>query len=266
MKKLNQEEIKTIQLKMLSYIDKLCQKNNIKYTLIGGSLIGAIRHKGMIPWDDDIDIGLVYDEYIKLIKVLRENDEYILLDHERNKKYYFPLAKLVDKSTKLIEKDFEPIDEYGVYVDIFCYRTVPSGKKAKKYFNKQKKYNFMLGGIKKVNKEKNLFKYIIKIFRYCFVHIIGKEYYFNKIDKLHSKYENIKSDNLLSEWNVYSFDNEIKNVDMFKEYIRVPFENIEVSILKNYDEFLRTSYGDYMKLPPEDKRVTHGLTVFLKDR
>lgn len=265
MKKLNKEEIKKIQLKMLLYIDDICKKNNIKYSLIGGSLIGAIRHKGMIPWDDDIDIGLVYDEYVKLIDVLRKSSDYILLNHERNKNYYFPFAKMVDKKTQLIEKNFEQIDEYGVYIDIFCYRRVPKGRKAKKYYNKQMYYNLMLGGIKKVNKEKSFIEYLFKLLRYYYVRIVGREYYFNKIKTLYNKYKDIESDFLLADWHVYPFENEIKTIDMFDEYIRVPFENLEVSIIKKYDIYLKSTFQDYMKLPPVDKRVTHDLTVYLKD-
>lgn len=266
MKKLSKEEIKSIQLEMLSYIDNICKKNNIKYSLIGGSLIGAIRHKGMIPWDDDIDIGLVYDEYIKLINVLRKSDDYILLDHDRNKKYYFPFVKMVDKSTQLIEKDFSKIDEYGVYIDIFCYRKVPSGKKAKKYYNKQQYYNFMLGGIKEVNKDKNVIRYLSKLLRYYYVHMMGVEHYFNQIKKLYKKYETIESKYLLADWHVYPFENEIKTVDMFDDYIQVPFENLKVSIIKKYDIYLKSTFHNYMELPPEEKRVTHDLTVYLRER
>lgn len=267
--KLSVEDINKIQIKMLAYIDEICIENNIKYTLIGGSLIGAIRHKGMIPWDDDIDIGLLYEDYQKLIKVLAEKSEmapYSLLNHERNKNYYFPFAKLVDKSTILIEKEFEQIDGYGVYVDIFCYRPVPNGKGAERYFNKQTIYNFMLGGIKYVNKESNFLRYFAKLLRYYFVHLIGEEYYFDKIYTLNKKQEKIKSNMLLPDWTANGASVNIKTNDMFNGYKRVAFEDLKVSIIKNYDAFLRTTFGDYMQLPPEEERVTHELTVYLKDK
>lgn len=265
MEKLKSDEIKRIQVEMLKYIDKICVDNNIKYTLIGGSLIGAIRHKGMIPWDDDIDIGLTYENYIKLIKILEKSKEYNLINHSLNDKYYFPFSKLTDKNTILIEKDYEGIEGYGVYLDIFCYRPVPDNyKKAKSYFKKEQYYNFMLGGIKKVNREKNLVKKILKYIRYIIVKIVGKEYYFLKLEKLHNKYINLQSKNVLTEWHAYSFDKELKKREYFDQFIRVEFEGLQVSITKEYDSFLKSTFGDYMKLPPEEERRTHNLTVYLK--
>ena len=76
MKELTSKEHKETLIKMLDFINKICVKNNINYTLIGGSLIGAVRHKGIIPWDDDIDIGLLHDDYVKLLELLRKNEVY----------------------------------------------------------------------------------------------------------------------------------------------------------------------------------------------
>ena len=108
MKRLTKEEIKKIQLDMLSYIDEICLENNIKYTLVGGSLIGAIRHKGMIPWDDDIDIALTQEEYNKLMSILQNStNSYVLLNHDINSKFYFPFTKIVYNKTLLKEQGFD---------------------------------------------------------------------------------------------------------------------------------------------------------------
>ena len=91
MKKMTEKECKKVMLDILDYIDKICRKNNIKYSLFCGSLIGAIRHKGIIPWDDDIDIILLKEEYDKLVKILeKENAYYKIISYENTNGYYAP--------------------------------------------------------------------------------------------------------------------------------------------------------------------------------
>lgn len=264
MKRLTKEEIKKIQLDMLSYIDEICLENNIKYTLVGGSLIGAIRHKGMIPWDDDIDIALTQEEYNKLMSILQNStNSYVLLNHDINSKFYFPFTKLVYNKTLLKEQGFDFIPGYGVFIDIFCYHQVPNNtKQNKKHFKKLKLYNKMLGGIKRVYKTKNILKNIIKYMRYFYLRIVSEEYYFKKLKKLYTEYENKSCDYLLSNWPVYSYQQEIKPKKYFTEYIRVPFEHLEVWIIKDYDKYLQEVFGDYMKLPPVKEQRTHDLEVY----
>lgn len=267
MKKLTKEEIKKIQIEMLAYIDKICQENNIKYTLVGGSLIGAIRHKGMIPWDDDIDIALTYDEFNKLTAILRNsNSDYQLLNHDINKDFYMPFNKLVYTKTVLQEQGFDYISGYGVFVDIFCYHNISNNAhNRQKYFKKLKFYNTMLGGIKRVYKDDNFCKNILKYLRYYTIRIVGKEYYFNRLKKLYAKYREVNTDYVLSDWPVYSMNKEIKKRAYFENYLRVPFENIEVSIIKEYDKYLTEVFGDYMTPPPVEKRKTHELLVYWKE-
>ena len=122
MKELTSKEHKETLIKMLDFINKICVKNNINYTLIGGSLIGAVRHKGIIPWDDDIDIGLLHDDYVKLLELLRknENQEFKLFD-DCVDGYYYPYAKLVSQKTILVEENLKKIENYGAFIDIFEY-------------------------------------------------------------------------------------------------------------------------------------------------
>lgn len=128
MKEINIDNSKKVMIDILTYIDNICRKNNIKYTLVGGSLIGAIRHKGIIPWDDDIDIGLLPGEYEKLIKCLKasNNEKYKLLDIDTEPTYYYPYAKLIDNRTICKELYLKGIDNYGIFVDIFKYNNIPN--------------------------------------------------------------------------------------------------------------------------------------------
>ena len=105
MKKMTEKEAKQCMINILSYIDNICRKNKINYSIYYGSLIGAIRHKGIIPWDDDIDIILLKEDYDKLIKILKtQNNEYKILDETTDTKCVLPFAKLVNTKT-YIEQD-----------------------------------------------------------------------------------------------------------------------------------------------------------------
>ena len=116
---ISREESKSIMLKMMDAVDDLCMENNIKYFLHAGTLLGAVRHKGFIPWDDDIDIALLGDEYEKFLDMMRNQTKYPwlrLIDHHVQG-YYYPFAKVEDKRT--IAKQDDNVSEYGIWIDIF---------------------------------------------------------------------------------------------------------------------------------------------------
>ena len=128
MDKLTTAEVKKIELDMLAYIHKVCVENNIRYWVCGGTLIGAIRHNGFIPWDDDIDIDMPRPDFERFKKIA-DSSRYMLLTAE-NEKYYYASAKLVDNNTVLNENNFEGnIDGLGVFVDIFPLDGLPSDAK-----------------------------------------------------------------------------------------------------------------------------------------
>lgn len=118
---LRQQQLR--MLDMLKYIDAICQKHNIKYWLCSGTLLGAVRHGGFIPWDDDLDIEMPRADYEKLIKILSSNNnsKYILQNHKNDKKYYLPFAKLRDTKSELIEGSNKGLDyKYkGIFIDLF---------------------------------------------------------------------------------------------------------------------------------------------------
>ena len=116
--KLSLKEIQKIELDILLYLDKVCRENDIKYYLSSGTLLGAIKYQGFIPWDEDIDVIFLREDYNKLIKCFEnETGRYKLLSIYNSKDYYYPFAKLVDTKTTLIENS-KPINDMGVYIDI----------------------------------------------------------------------------------------------------------------------------------------------------
>lgn len=136
MKKMTEKEAKQCMINILSYIDNICRKNKINYSIYYGSLIGAIRHKGIIPWDDDIDIILLKKDYDKLIKILKaQNNEYKILDETTDTKCVLPFAKLVNTKTYIEQDNMNKDNNMGLFVDIFCFNNFPA--KTKSYITKK---------------------------------------------------------------------------------------------------------------------------------
>ena len=125
MKQLDINELRAIQLEILDYVAKFCDEHEIKYWLDGGNLIGAIRHKGYIPWDDDVDVGMLRADYEKFMLMFNENNtRYRFTCYELNRSFYLPSGKVTDTETVLYEPDEKGI-KTAVYVDIFVYDNAP---------------------------------------------------------------------------------------------------------------------------------------------
>ena len=123
-------KVQLTELKILEKIDEICKKNNINYFLIGGTLLGAVRHKGFIPWDDDIDVGMLREDYEKFINVCLKNGalgkDYYLHCNESDNDYFIPFIKVKKNNTTFAEKNIENINTHkGIFLDIFPYDNVP---------------------------------------------------------------------------------------------------------------------------------------------
>ena len=276
MKEIDITELKKIYLKMLIDFDDLCHQNNIKYYLGYGTLLGAVRHKGFIPWDDDIDIIMLEEEYDKLLKVMKNNKKYTLFDPETANGYYYPFAKFSDNSTILREKNFKQIDGLGINMDIFQLYDLPNDdelrtKKFKKLLKKSKMYNRNEKAIKyyySTSKSRSLLKGIICLPE----HIKYKLFYRKRNLKLEiieelKNYKNYNKTDAKYVGNLIDgqIDLDIKEKSLFAEQIKMIFENHEFDVPLKYKEFLTKEYGDYMKLPPKKERVAnHGFTIYKK--
>lgn len=264
MKEISLKEQKKILVEILNYIDNIARKNHIKYSLIGGSLIGAVRHSGIIPWDDDIDIGLLPSEYDRLIQVIKKdnNGRYKLLDVESEPSYYYPFAKVIDTRTTGYEIDCKEINNYGVYVDIFKYNYISDNEtEIKDYYDKRAKM------------QNSLFKSFINdsnnIPKKIYHKIMSKRNSVNiakKYIEFSEQYNDKEMNNVMINWTPYGYKKETHSKKSFEEYIDVKFENIDVMILKDYDKVLKTTFGDYMTPPPKEKQITHhSMKMYWKD-
>ena len=257
MRNISVEELKHIEYRILKYIDSVCQRNSITYYLDAGTLLGAVRHKGFIPWDDDIDIIVPRDQYKQLLDIIdKDNTQYKSISAYNNPLYKYLFAKVVDSSTYLKEDNVPDNPQMGVYVDIFPIDNLPNAKITREIV---KRYAWILRqimGHALIWERKGA----IRGFTYSFLCLICYKYgwrrAFNKFEKLANKlsikrakwYSNLAdAPNKHFEWDSSCF-NGVKMVCFEGEMFPAPF---------GYDKVLRTYYDDYMKLPPLEKRVSH---------
>lgn len=261
MKKINLSERKSILLEMLDEIDKFCQNNKITYFLIGGSLLGAIRHNGFIPWDDDIDIGMKRDDYERFIESFASaSDNLKIIDYRSSSTYIWPAAKAIDTRTKLIENGNAKHD-IGVFIDIFPLDVVYGT--FKRAVKKQKKIeiwkNILTLRNLPLKKDRSFTKNVI-IFLSRTSKIIPNYVVISRIAKLSQK-DAKKQCNYICNFAGAWGKNEIADVKYFEKAIKHKFENNEFFIPIGYDGYLSTVYGDYMTLPPLEKQCTHHESV-----
>ena len=249
--RLNKEEKRKLQLKileMVKYIDTICKENNIEYYIIYGSCLGAIRHKGFIPWDDDMDIAMTEDNYYKFIKVFEQygnKEKYYLQSPGKEKEYYLSFSKLRDITTTLIEennKDKNII--YGVYIDIFPLIGVPKSKFKRKILKINRAF-LLSANMNIINNKflKNISKIIIKV--------IGKQRITKYCTKNCFKYKTKDYDEWLSLCDGDGFELNIHSKEIYGKPLYVDFEDTSLPIPCKYDEYLTHIYGDYMKIPSE---------------
>lgn len=269
MRKVTNEEHKHILLNMLKYFDSFCRDNNIKYTLIGGSLIGAVRDGGMLPWDDDIDVGLLYDDYNKLIKLLskEKNEDYQLFTNKINKSYYYPFAKLVSKKTFLHEdKNIDKIDGYGIFIDILCYSNMPDNRLLQRVhyalFNISNK---MIIRTKLDAGRANFFHKISRSLKNIVSTIVGYRLLIGIENRIHFRFNNRRHAYVFSNWPIYGFKRELQKRSSFDGYMDIMFDDVKVMIISGYDDFLTTSFGNYMVPPAKKDQCGHKLQAYWRD-
>lgn len=242
------EELQEIELNILIYIDEICRENDLTYYLAYGTLIGAVRHKGFIPWDDDIDIVMPRTDYEKLMQIMqKENSRYKFISLETCKlDYNYPFAKIYDVQTRLIE-GYRPIEEeLGIYIDVFPIdglgNTIEEvSKNSKKILKNNEriwylgtvKHNGLKGRLLNIVGRKNINRWLVRIAK--------------KNDYYKSKYVG----SLTGGWN----EKEIMERKYYGDKIEIEFEGHKFYAPQYFDYILTRWYGNYMELPPENERV-----------
>lgn len=256
-KKLTLQEVKTRELKILDYFVSICEKYHLTYYLTDGTLLGAIRHKGFIPWDDDIDVSMSRVDYEKFLDVCKNEksvDFMVLTPEPENYPYNF--IKIVDLGTRLIEEEMMDIPNMGIWIDVLPLDgiKVPNGLHVKilKYLNLAR-----AAASYKVCPQKRKGMY----WQWKICRIIGLKTLQRLYTKISRRYEFGKVPYV--GWTQIAF-RALYPKHVFEKTTKVTFEGKEYNAPLGYDEYLRIQYKNYMELPPEEKRTAHFVQAVYK--
>ncbi|MCH5164088.1 MAG: LicD family protein [Clostridiales bacterium] len=259
---LNIQEIHSALLGILTEFDRICRKHNLKYSLTFGTLIGAVRHKGFIPWDDDVDVIMPRPDYEKFrsLALSGELGEHFLLSDDRGKKAFYPFLKLMDERYGI--KTWSHREVPYLYIDIFPLDGAPEGDKAiTKKFRRRTFYNGLAALARWAVPDKKRYL-ILRLIGFPF-YLIGTLYGNARASKnalknaLKDDYESSEKVAIF----VFCLSRAVLDRKMFDDLVELPFEDRSFYAIAAYDKYLRNDYGDYMTPPPKNKQVTHGLRV-----
>lgn len=261
MNKLSEDELKEAELNILLKIDNICRIQQIDYSLCGGTLLGAVRHRGFIPWDDDIDITMTRSNYNKFICFLKDNPvEGISLIDYCSKNYGYMFSKVCDSHTKLVEHHNKPIEELGIFVDVFPVdylgnsfeesRKIMFGFRFKKYLLAAWNWKSFF-----YNKGKNGIRQLLRFVFFIMSRFIGKK---KLIESMNKRIAKLNKEKQFSGCLFGSYESkDIFKTELFYDFCDIEFEGHVFMCFKEYDEYLKSLYGNYMVLPPKDKQVSH---------
>ena len=253
------KEIQEMELGIMEYIHEVCQKIGVKYFLAYGSLIGAVRHQGFIPWDDDMDICMLREDYEKLQDYLIANrdERYEVMSYKNNLNYVYPFMKVQDNHTYLLEEDVRIDSNMGIYVDIFPVDGYEDDVQFKNKMTKLiKKRQLSCYTFKGITNTKSVLNSLL---RYVSVII----FYFTNTNKYVAQIEELAKSRKVSDYEqvdylIYKDMNKpVWRREWLEQVTTGIFEGKEFTIPKNYHEILTSDYGDYMQLPPVEQRVSH---------
>lgn len=250
------DELKKIELDIMIKVHQFCEENGIKYYMIAGTLIGAIRHKGFIPWDDDIDIAMPREDYEKFLKKFPEygkKNNLLAINNRTNPYYGRPMTKVIDTRTSLTEPEYRSDDPIGVFVDIWVMDGVPDDASKDAWLKKMRKEKEIL--FASAYKATTQFSFAKNL-----AILLGRPINYKKraekFDKLAQTYKYEECDTVV---NYIGMTKKLETYQKswFGEGVLVDFEGYKFWAPVKYDEWLRARFGDYMQLPPENERIPH---------
>lgn len=258
MKIIELEDQKRIQLEILYKVASFCEDNGIRYYLAYGTLLGAVRHKGYIPWDDDIDIMMPRPDYIKFINTFNGFSNNRVISHFLDPNYPWQFAKVINTDTVLEELINYAYKDMGIYIDVFPIDGVSSIKKKMLWHYRYIKVLKLLLSLKRGKKLcsrkpwQNLLLNFSSLLCFVNLHTLIK-----KINSMASMYSFDESDNVAILVNAGYGKKEIIPKAYFSENVILEFEKHSFIAPNGYEKYLEHVYGDYMTLPPVEKRISH---------
>ena len=263
MKELNLQEIQKIELNLLKEVDRICRDQGFRYFMVGGTLIGAVRHQGFIPWDDDIDISMPRPDYEAFIQYCMTNQtEFRLLSNRNTENYWNLFSKVSDPRTKIIDSVIDGQDhDAGVSIDIFPIDGLGMTlDEARRTFMKTELKRDILDARnwKRFSRSKThgLAYEPIRLAMFLLSRLCSPSGLMKKIEAF-SRRKSFDSQEYSACIAGAYRTKEIMEKRIYSDYCQLQFQGEQFMAPEHYDEFLTAIYGNYMELPPEDKRVTH---------
>lgn len=265
--KLSEEELRKLQLvllDMLIELDRICRAHDIKYGIDGGTLLGAVRHKGFIPWDDDLDVVMTRSEYNHFARVAPQeldSEKYFFQDYHTDKGYRWGYARIRRKNSEFVRMGQEHLKmRTGIFLDIFPRDNVPDGFFAERlnafycFFWRKVLYS----EVGKVKEENPLTRLLYRV-----LNLIPSDTAHKSLEQ--TAMRNNKKQTKLSRCYAFAIPRQglygYKS-EWFTEFAQVEFEGRLFPCAKDYKGYLTCDYGDYMQLPPSEKRRQHVCSKF----
>lgn len=269
----DQKEIHNITLNMMDVIHDICEHNLIEYYLIYGTLIGAIRHNGFIPWDDDFDICMKRDDYNKFCKIVKEKSlgPYKLCTRANTDGYYYGIPRFVD--TRYVYKsDLVELRQFtlGIFIDIYPFDyygdTIEESKRIKSICSKWNTVYMIYTNRKSL---RGTFHTILRTPIHYFYRLKYGGHLNQRIDSILENEIKVRTNSMnkyIGEIVWDSRDLVPFNVEWFHERVLHDFEDRKYWIPRDYDYILKKQYDDYMQLPPANERVpSHSYKIYKKE-
>jgi lipopolysaccharide cholinephosphotransferase len=255
--------VQLIQIEMLAEVDRICRLHHINYAMIGGTMLGAIRHQGYIPWDDDADIGLLREEYEKFRKVCEtdlDHDRFYFQDMRATPGYRWGYGKIRRKNTYFLREGQAHMPyESGVFIDIFPFDNVPDGKLAEKIHNLHCTIirKILWSEVGKKTDKNPLLRGVFSLLSKIPLNMVS-----NHLQRFADK-GNRKNSRRVRTITFPAPDRYSEGKrEWFERTAEYPFENLTLLGHRDYDAYLKHKFGEYMTLPPESKRKSHPVAYY----
>ncbi len=252
---MNKQSVRDVQnkiLEIMKYIDQLCRDNGIEYYIMGGTALGAVRHGGFIPWDDDLDIFMTPEEYAKFKAAFEEEkSEQFILQEWKTTPDYLEYAKIRMNGTTFIEEHFKDRKEmhHGIYVDIMILHKVPENKLIQKLVYYESKYVTLYALSQRNWKPKTKGQTLIL----GMLKFLPNKWLAKRCYKRIYKYDSLRDNYRYCYWiTPAKFKNGLFDKCFFERPVDIPFEDTYLLGSEKIREYLEYRYGDYMKLPSKE--------------
>lgn len=255
-------KLQNAELMILKDIADICNKNKLKYYLIGGTLLGAVRHKGFIPWDDDIDLVMFRNDYDELFRLLTEkyNEKYFVQRFETDRNYTRYIMKIRLNGTKHIEDRVSGVEmNHGIYIDIFPIDYLKNSGMCTHIRGGALRTLFAIKNIKHVKTGYNGIKGIVSKIVLPFIKLIPDSFINTMFDKICTMDNHKECSYVTNFASHFKWKKQMYPTEYFGEGTELLFEDAYFCVPNQYEKILTRLYGDYMQLPPKEKRTAHNI-------